>query len=428
MTSSEGRPGAGADAGERDRRRAWRIWFAVHALSLLAAAGAVAAHQVVIDPFAVWGTRPIKGLSNFKSSEKVGRLSKPYQYARIRPDVVFLGNSRVAMGMPDRWPGTSGDRVYNFGLDDLGTEEAAEVVDFMIRAHKPKILVFGIDLLFFNKRILPFPVDYSRERMEWAALSGLTRVPWQLRETVFSMDAVERARATVVESEKHPKNVIFSPGGYRQAIGGRKRSNPRQYKIYAWNYLMGRYGKYKIRDESLLDFDRIVDRAREAGIDLRVFWVPKNADMLAVIDVSGRMPMMERIKRHVAEKVPFWDFGTVSSVTARRSNYYDMSHFLGSVGELVARRVSGAMPGGPDDFGELVTAQSVERHLQDAQRRLKDFEAENRKLTDLLIKARRKKLGKKAFLEQIGVPLGFEKGKARERPTARKPGKTGRRP
>jgi hypothetical protein len=420
MTGSDPPVLPGTTAATRGTRRAWLVWLPIHVLSLVVIGGAVAAHQIAVDPFGVWGTRRINGFNNFKSSQKIGRLSKPYQYARIRPDVVLLGDSRVGMGLPDRWPGVPANRVFNFGLDDLQIEEAKETVDFMIRTHRPRILVVGIDLLIFSRRFKPFPVDYSRDRMEWASFSALTRILWQTKETVFSFDALRRARTTVTESGKQPKTVLFSPGGYRRDVGEKASANRRQYRYYVWNYLTNRYRNYRYREAGLRDFDGLVETARRAGIELHVFWVPKSADMLAVVDLTGRTAALEGIKRHVASVVPFWDFGLVSSVTRERNNYYDMSHFLGRVGRLVASRLADPAPEVPPDFGALVTADNVEQHLDEARARLEAYKDENPELMAAFETALKRRSKKDEFLAEImpllsfsAAPRGTSDGKGR---------------
>jgi hypothetical protein len=407
MTGSDPSIPLGAVPGERGRRRAWRSWFAVHALSVLVIGGAIAAHQIAIDPFGVWNTRRIDGWNNLKSSQKVGRLSKPYQYARIRPDVVFLGDSRVGMGMPDRWPVDPAARVFNFGLDDLQIAEAKETVDFMIRTHPPRTLVLGIDLLLFSKRVHAFTEDYSAERLRWVSFSALTRLPWQLKETVFSLDALERARTTVEESGKRPETVLITPGGYRREFGEKSAANRKRYRHYVWNYLTSRYRHYKLREAGLRDFEGLVEATRRAGIDLHVFWVPKSADMLTVVDLNRKTEAMERIKRHVASVVPFWDFGMVSSVTRERNNYYDMSHFLGRVGAQVTARLVDPAADVPPDFGVLVTVDNVEQVLAEARLGLEKHKTENHALTAAFEKALKKRPKKAEFIAEISPLMAF---------------------
>jgi hypothetical protein len=433
MTGSEAPPAGREEAvADRARRRAWRSWLAVHALSVLLVGGAIAVHQIVIDPFGVWGARRIDGYNNLKSSQKVGRLVKTYQYARLRPEVVFLGDSRVGMGLPAQWPGVAPERVYNFGLDDLQIDEARETVDFMVRAHPPRVLVLGLDLLIFSSRQPRFPVDYSRQRQAWAACSTQTRVAWQLKETVFSFDALRRARTTVEESARRPRSRVFSPQGYRQEYGDKAGANQARYKNYVWNYLTSRYRRYRFREAGLRDFEEIVETARRHGIELHVFWVPKSADMLAVVDLTGHWGTMDRAKRHLAGVVPFFDFGSVNSVTRRRNNFYDMSHFLGRVGTLAVNRMADPQVEVPGDFGAWLTPDNVEQQLEEGRRRLEDYQAENRALIEAMERAVKKRPKKKEFVAEIGPLLQFQanktpKGTGRKKGRARKPEPAGAR-
>jgi hypothetical protein len=96
------------------RRFIW-IWLA----SLLGLAGLVAGVNLLVDPYDVFGTPRITGLTTFKPGAKNhSMLAKTYQVARSHPATVVIGSSPIYLGIDasdPAWPQAMRP-VYNYGI------------------------------------------------------------------------------------------------------------------------------------------------------------------------------------------------------------------------------------------------------------------------------------------------------------------------
>ena len=106
---------------------------------------------IVVDPLGIWHFPIIKGFNNYKVSQPAYLdFFKPYEYRMVKPDVVFLGSSRVYVGLcPDDYPDES-VKVYNMGMSSLSIRDAYQYLKFMIRVHKPKKVYLGLDFFQFD--------------------------------------------------------------------------------------------------------------------------------------------------------------------------------------------------------------------------------------------------------------------------------------
>jgi len=96
-------------------RRFILIWLA----SLLGLAPLVVAVNLLVDPYEVFGTPRIAGISAFKPSAKNhAMLAKTYQVARAHPATVVIGSSPIYLGIDafdPIWPEAMRP-VYNYGI------------------------------------------------------------------------------------------------------------------------------------------------------------------------------------------------------------------------------------------------------------------------------------------------------------------------
>ncbi len=72
-----------------------------------------------------------------------------------------------------------------------------------------------------------------------------------------------------------------------------------------------------------------------------------------------------RFEREVAKLTDFYDFSGINSITQDPFNYYNPSHFRVPIGDMMLARIfnNNSVPV-PADFGVLVTAATVDAHLQ----------------------------------------------------------------
>ena len=267
---------------------------------------------IFIDPLGIWGSPIISGINNFKVKQPLNLdLLKPYQYRMVQPDVVFIGSSRVYVGLaPKDYPDKS-VKVYNMGMSSLSLEDTLSYLYFMIKVHKPDKIYLGLDFFQFDvSNAEGARAGFSPERLDRISESFLSCISSKMEETAGMR---ELAKDTVIESRRNPATQLFSNGWDIQ------RGDSVQWDQNAWKHslisFMKTYDSFVLAEKSFEDLSKFVGLCRDSNIDLKVFFNPISVDLLALIWFSGKYEEFERVKMRVAEIISFHDFATVNEIT-----------------------------------------------------------------------------------------------------------------
>ena len=128
-----------------------RFAFAVLAFLLIPPA-AFAGFTIAVDPYFVWGSPSWPGINVVRPAyEPKVVIAKPYQVARLRPNAVSLGSSRVEVGLDPRHKGWTPGTVFNFALP---SSNSYAVMLAFLHAQKYgaplKQAVVGLDFFAYN--------------------------------------------------------------------------------------------------------------------------------------------------------------------------------------------------------------------------------------------------------------------------------------
>ncbi len=364
----------------------WKQWLGCTVATQLLLTGVLLAVQLTIDPFGVWSTSPTPGLNNQKTGQAgTERLFKIYQYELIKPEVVFLGNSRGAWGLPPRWNGAADGKVYNLAFDAQRVGDAQRLVRLMMRHHHPRTIVLNLDTIMMTNTAFD-PRDWGGfdERIRTASRKPFGLQVAKLRDTVFSFDALWQSYAAYQGSGKYPEARAFYENGWYTVKGEQQRPQAGEYREHFWRYFTSLHKIVFPAPSSLFALQRIVELAKHFGVELVVSFSPITADHLLSIEARGRTHGLEQIKEQIVERTPFWDFAYVNSVTTNRYNFIDSVHYRGVTGEKMLRRMSGSPAAVPSDFGVLVTRENIDSHLEMARKRLEGWRTRHASLFDML--------------------------------------------
>ncbi len=112
-------------------------------------------------------------------------------------------------------------------------------------------------------------------------------------------------------------------------------------------------------DGTLSSIATIKDMCEERGIKFMVVCNPVYNEYMDYFNWGE----VESFYTRLAAVTPYWDF-TLSSVSFEPRYFYDKTHFRNSVGEMALARIFGDETiYVPEDFGELVTSDTVSDHL-----------------------------------------------------------------
>ena len=289
----------------------------------------------MVDPYSV---RPANAwlklrLKSRKSIEKNEYLHKAYAIASERPETVYLGSSRVCLGLPaddELW----GSRTYNCGLTAAEPEEVLAYLRHALSLGGVKRVVFGMDGLGFLGTHVPPPTFDAGLLL---TKPGQRMRPAFVSPGIFSMGTVGDSVKTLVR-QRYPDQVTYAkgvrdPDGIRRDIHG--DSEWAAGKVLA--ILQGQLTRIAAHDPAT-DFRR-VDYARamaalckEQKVEVVVLFLPIHQRYLELVEAKGLLPRVDAVKEQV--KAVFQNAG-LSSVAI-----YDFSE-----GQPHARDTSFEAPG-----------------------------------------------------------------------------------
>ena len=120
----------------------------------------------------------------------------------------------------------------------------------------------------------------------------------------------------------------------------------------------------------LEEVKKIVELCKENQIECHLFISPSHVTQWESIRLSGAWEVFESWKRNLAKITPVWDFSGYNSITTEplsstMKNYMDSSHYHKKIGDLVLNRIfQYNQEIVPEDFGVLLTPETIENHLK----------------------------------------------------------------
>ena len=112
--------------------------------------------------------------------------------------------------------------------------------------------------------------------------------------------------------------------------------------------------------EAIEDLREIVRLAEAHQVRLVLFINPLHKNVFLESGVD-----FDRYKRDLSHLSGFYDFSGLNSDTTDNLNYYETSHYRPKVGDLVIARIFNQRNiNVPGDFGQWVTAENIDLHLE----------------------------------------------------------------
>ncbi len=331
----------------------------------------------ILDPYALFGTPRIEGVSQLKPAAATRlRLSKPYQVRRYGPKTVIAGNSRPEMGLnPGHqcWPDAV-KPIYNLGLPGIGVYRQARSIQHAIYDRDVVLILWGLDFSDFlstrGKRPVTVqwpPAAQTYESDLVVAANGLENKYYRFNslktylETLISLDTTVDSLKTVLQqgnrlSSNRLENGFNPAKDYVSII-----RNEGQRVLFQQK--MAEIQKRFSRPSQSVDAEnggntrqfRSLEYLLE-GVDGRktqvyLFINPYHIDYLSAIYNNGLWEQFEQWKLRLLEiadshQVPLWDFSLITrynSEPAPASDvaadglkwFWEPAHYKQEVGDLM---------------------------------------------------------------------------------------------
>ena len=281
----------------------------------------------LIDPVEIFGSPIIQGFNDQKVREGlVLDVVKPYQYIRTRPDVLYIGNSRVYVGLGP----VPGDNVkaYNMGQSSMSMPDMLDYLKFCCMYHKPKVIYIGLDIEQFGKENYFLEREgYSKDRLNnlMSCKTILEQYYYLLQDGIMfgSIEYMEEVvKASYTSSDHCP--LFYAGCDLKRGL-----SDGRDQDIYdvVLESFHEKYYRWEYEPQSMIKFKEIVTFLNEQDVKVVYFFNPISKDLLDIQDINGLTSVYSSIKKEVSDFVEVTDFATVNDITSDLSNFYDPSHY-----------------------------------------------------------------------------------------------------
>jgi hypothetical protein len=370
-------------------------------VSLVAVLALVAAFNVMIDPYDVFGTPRIEGLNAFKTNANTrAALSKAYQIERVHPHAVIIGASTADLGLDPRspvWP-EEYRPVYDFGVPGMlppfeyqTLQDSAAVGSIKLAVI---VLSFPDALAPQRNRLDDRPSDAERRLLVTSDGQFNPARPQQRLQDIFlstlTLGALDDSIATLLSQRQADALDLTKQGstteaGFRETAMAEGYAALFQEKDAEYARKFGQAGRaVGSQSAPLYGLDTIhqmIDFCGAHGIRPIFVIAPYHADFLEIIDRAGLWRSFESWKLELADLVArsgvkdavLWDFTdydqySTEKVPKRHGQsstmewFWEPVHFKKALGTLVLQRI---LTGEPAGFGVMITPANIREHLED---------------------------------------------------------------
>ena len=346
----------------------------------------------LIDPYALFNGPSIEGINaNKQAFGSHLRMSKAAAIRHFRPRAIVLGTSRGESGIDPQHPGWSSKPVYNLSLSGGNIYEAYRYLQHANTLEPVRQIVLMLDFFMFNAINNSEEADFDEKRLavsfEGKFQSGFSD---QIT-TLHSLDALFDSLHTV---RLQHVDYVYRQDGFRFRKPTRRSGGQRAVFLdLEKNYYKKSYENFNFQygeRNNLEIYRQLIQLACSDEIDLRIIIPPSHARLFETTAAKGIWPMFEQWKRQLVEineeeaqrlnanPFPIWDFSGYNSLTTEPVPslgdnqtemrwHWESSHYKKELGDLVLDRIFEYIRPDhslPDDFGMLLTTESINAHLQ----------------------------------------------------------------
>lgn len=287
---------------------------------------------IIVDPVNILGSPVIQGLNHQKIKEgSFLDIVKPYQYLRAAPDEVYIGSSRIYVGLGP----VPGDEInaYNMGFSGLSLPDMQHYIEFICETNPPKTLYVGLDFFQFGKENFNTKREgYSCQRLKSLAEHNKFKYFQWLLADALSFCNAEYLVDTIIASYKAKDNempLFYNGCDLRRGLS-EFNNEEAQYVLISFDR---QYREWELEPESIETFKEIERYLRNKNIRVYYFINPVSAELASVMHKYNHDKDFENIKGILQEVCFIKDFSSADYRGMQENIYfYDYSHYNIQIG------------------------------------------------------------------------------------------------
>lgn len=273
-------------------------------------------------------------------------------------NTLLIGSSRSTYIQPSgfkKW------EVYNYSVANLSMREYHTMLLYALEQNPnfDKVLL-GID--FFKSSV--------QEAEDARAISGYAKKvqePFYRTKSLLSLDALDYSIDNFILSAKNEisRDRLYNREGdaFAKKLSKQETLKETAYKVYRFekSFYGSNYQYYPQYKEIM---EKVHDTYPE--VEKIVYTTPISTELFISLVSTGLLDEYEKWIRDLVDVYGgVWNFMYPNSITNNSMNYYDGHHFYPEIGELISARLEGrTLENLPEDFGEFITPENLEEHLE----------------------------------------------------------------
>lgn len=392
-----------AGSPETVRTRAFFRMLASGVLLLLL----LAASNVLMDPYLVYGTPRLEGINRYKTRFFYGQFeAKPRLLRETSPQHLILGTSTAGGSLRPDHPGFRGERAFNYALAGSPPAVQARALDDALQSGTLRSVIVCVDLFAYNA-FLDQPV-FRRWGRRVSAGDDSSGSWSRVREDMeialarlFRWSTLKDSVGTYLEQRQPGTGGLFRDlrdDGFWQNPRPDTWPKLQMFQRVEHQYLstgwfpepQRRFGFEDGHGRSTIgELHQLLVAARRADVDVIVAVMPFHARYAEAMHEAGLWDELDALKRKLVELamapemkggVRVWDFsgyhalsmGRVSGAVTDTPWFEDAIHPSVATGDRMLRRML-QKPLGDSGFGRLLEPSTLDASLAAAVRRRPDY-------------------------------------------------------
>ena len=362
----------------------FRLYFWTSGLTALLLLIAIVTLTYLVDPYFIhqWDTELINRRS--PAQQKVTPWAKTYAVYRYQPDVVFLGSSRVEIGLPTNIDLFPGKKVFNLAVQGGTFGDAIAMLNHTSFFHRPEIVVWGLEFgpLFIEEI---GNTDFQKTLVAKGPLYPLRRT-WMNIKRSLSMDMTRDALEILMGISEQACQSILATYGHKSAECVEQIMTEDGGTAKAFDTAMQPSDLTTPTPDfrpAMQQLDQVAQDFCQSGTVFRFYIHPIHALNQLYWETRGgkdienwKRELVKVVDKHKQQgcDIRLMDFSGFNTITTEdipqatgketMQNYWEQSHYRDKVGAKILTRLFSATPQTePNDFGVELNGGVIEQHL-----------------------------------------------------------------
>ena len=339
----------------------------------------LAAFNYVVDPYGVNHLITLEGM-NAKKNSNATLTTRVKANSLEEGDftTIMLGTSKMGVMDPTIVDAYLGGKTFNFAYPGSTTEIQNKLFFYALKYNKIKNLVYGIDLMSFNKnRTIQYDFQEFCELEEkidkQASISNY--------DLYFNLDTLMKSITLVYNNVmgKMKTHVIYTKHGMRkhsnyiESFANGSYVYEKEFIKEMKHYYLpgGMYKKYDFSTAHLKSFRDIIVFCKKNNINVWVYIPPTHSDFFNALVPAGHYDAFELFKNELVSITNFTDFSGNNVFNKDTNHYWDGIHLKEGLTEVIMSNIfNQKSKDAPMNFGTYVTTKNIETHLKNLRKEI----------------------------------------------------------